>query len=164
MKTNHNSVAYVITDISTNQKPSIGTGFSTCPTAKLMAQVHVVRSEEDLKKLQSTGQLVVTDWFATWCGPCTLFKPTFHKMAEEYQPDVLFCQIDVDESKHLAFKYGISSMPTFKVRRRTILKNYSLLSEAMSICSKPSPLQLSSLSARMKWVPSAEQTKVLSDA
>ena len=82
--------------------------------------VHVVRSEEDLKKLQSTGQLVVTDWFATWCGPCVRFKPIFHKMAEEYQPNVLFCQIDVDASKELAAKYGISSMPTFKARRPTI--------------------------------------------
>ena len=36
-------------------------------------QVHDVRSEEDLKKLQATGQLVVTDWFAQWCGPCKAF-------------------------------------------------------------------------------------------
>ena len=77
-------------------------------------QVHVVRSEEDLKKLQSTGKLVVTDWFATWCGPCVNFKPTFEKMAKEYK-DVLFCKIDVDEAKQLAAKYAIRSMPTFKV-------------------------------------------------
>ena len=60
-------------------------------------QVHDVRSEEDLKKLQSTGQLVVTDWYAQWCGPCTNFKPTFQKMAEE-QTDILFCKIEKKSS------------------------------------------------------------------
>ena len=81
-------------------------------------RVQVVRSEEDLKKLQSTGQLVVVDWFATWCGPCVNFKPTFEKMAKEYE-DVLFCKVDVDEAHELAAKYAISSMPTFKVSFRT---------------------------------------------
>ena len=81
-------------------------------------QVHVVHSEEDLKKLQSTGQLVVTDWFATWCGPCINFKPTFKEMAQEYD-DVLFCQIDVDECQNLSQEHGISSMPTFKASCRS---------------------------------------------
>ena len=81
-------------------------------------QVHDIRSEADLTKLQNTGQLVVTDWFATWCGPCNNFKPTFQKMAAEYK-DVLFCKIDVDEETELAQKHKIRSMPTFKASCRS---------------------------------------------
>ena len=88
-------------------------------------QVHDVRSAEDFNKLTATGQLVVADFFAQWCGPCQNFKPTFQKMAEE-QTDILFCKIDVDESKELAAEYAISSMPTFKASCRTISKNNSM--------------------------------------
>ena len=83
------------------------------PPGGAQGQVHDIRSETDLERLQSTGQLVVVDWFATWCGPCVNFKPTFEKMAKEYE-DVLFCKVDVDEAHELAAKHSISSMPTFK--------------------------------------------------
>ena len=84
-------------------------------------QVHAVRSKKDLENLQATGKLVVTDWYAQWCGPCKIFKPTFQKMAEE-QTDVLFCKIDVDENKELAAQYAIRSMPTFKASVRAITR------------------------------------------
>ena len=85
-------------------------------------QVHDVRSAEDLNKLTATGQLVVVDFFAQWCGPCVNFKPTFQKMAEE-QTDVLFCKIDVEECQDLALDHDIRSMPTFKASCRTISNN-----------------------------------------
>ena len=91
-------------------------GASSLPPAP--GQVHVVRSEEELKKMQDTGQLVVTDWFAKWCGPCMNFKPTFQKLAEEYK-DVLFCEIDVDDADEFAQAYSIRSMPTFKASCRS---------------------------------------------
>ena len=84
-------------------------------------QVHAVRSTEDLADLQATGKLVVTDWYAQWCGPCKAFKPTFQKMAEE-QTDVLFCNINVDEAAQLAANHGIRSMPTFKASAHTIIR------------------------------------------
>ena len=84
-------------------------------------QVHAVRSEADLKNLQATGKLVVTDWYAQWCGPCKIFKPTFQKMAEE-QTDVLFCKIDVDEFHDLVADHGIRSIPTFQASGRAIIR------------------------------------------
>ncbi len=39
----------------------------------------------------------VIDFFATWCGPCKQFAPTFKKLAKEYDGRVLFYQVDVDE-------------------------------------------------------------------
>ena len=88
-------------------------------------EVQMVASQADLKKLQATGQLVVTDFYATWCGPCINFKPTFKQLAAEYT-DVIFCQIDVDQCRELAQEYGISSMPTFKASRR--------ISENIQVC------------------------------
>ena len=81
-------------------------------------QVHIIRTEEELKRMQDTGQLVVTDWFAKWCKPCMNFKPTFKKLAKEYI-HVLFCQIDTDENRPFTAKYKITAMPTFKVSCRS---------------------------------------------
>ena len=91
---------------------------TTTPDPLATGTVHEIASEEELTKLQNTGKLVVTDWFATWCGPCVSFKPIFQQLAEEYK-DVLFCKIDVDKAQELAGKHQIRVMPTFKASCRS---------------------------------------------
>ena len=103
----------------TSLKSAVNSCYSTKTSDLPSGQVHDIQSKEDLSKLQATGQLVVVDWYAHWCGPCKMFKPIFKKMAEE-QTDILFCKIDVDELQDLAAEYGIRSMPTFKASYRTI--------------------------------------------
>ena len=88
----------------------------------LPGQVHPICTEKDLKKLRDTGRLVVTDFFAKWCGPCKKMAPIFKKLAKE-QKDVLFCKIDVEECKDLAKQYRIGSYPTFKASCHTICEN-----------------------------------------
>ncbi|XP_059167084.1 uncharacterized protein LOC131949283 isoform X2 [Physella acuta] len=56
--------------------------------------------------------LIVVDFFATWCGPCKAIAPHLAKWAEEYD-DVTFIKIDVDENEDTAEACGISAMPTF---------------------------------------------------
>ena len=86
-------------------------------------QVHAVRSKEDLEDMQATGMLLVTEWYAQWCGPCKTFKPTFQEIAKEYAEfQILFCTIDVDENKELTADHGIRSMPTFKASGRAIIR------------------------------------------
>ncbi|XP_054276000.1 thioredoxin-2 isoform X2 [Macrosteles quadrilineatus] len=75
--------------------------------------VHIT-DEEDLKtKLKEAGDnLVVIDFFATWCGPCKMISPKIEEMAAEMQ-DVVFLKVDVDECESIAGEYNVSSMPTF---------------------------------------------------
>jgi thioredoxin len=65
-----------------------------------------------LSKLTSTGQLVVVDFFATWCRPCMQFKPHFEQLSKDH-PSVLFAKVDVDAAKNLAAAHRIEAMPTF---------------------------------------------------
>jgi thiol-disulfide isomerase/thioredoxin len=51
--------------------------------------------EEYNTAIATTGKLVVFDFYATWCGPCTRIKPHFEQFAYDY-PDVLFVKVDVD--------------------------------------------------------------------
>jgi thioredoxin 1 len=54
--------------------------------------------------------LVIVDFFATWCFPCTMMAPVFHRLAEKYK-QVKFAKIDVDDASDLANEYEVSSIP-----------------------------------------------------
>jgi len=76
--------------------------------------VHQVASSTDLKtKLAEAGSnLVVIDFFATWCGPCKMISPKVEELAKE-NPDVVFLKVDIDECDDIATEYEVQSMPTF---------------------------------------------------
>lgn len=57
---------------------------------------------------------VVVDFSATWCGPCQMMKPVFHKLAESVS-GVKFCACDIDKSSDIARKYKVAYVPTLVV-------------------------------------------------
>lgn len=57
------------------------------------------------------GELVLVDFFATWCGPCRMLGSVLEELAEE-RSNITVAKIDVDESASLAKNYGIMSVPT----------------------------------------------------
>ncbi|XP_078251230.1 thioredoxin-like [Rhinoraja longicauda] len=76
--------------------------------------VRKLESQKDFEMLlRDAGcKLVVIDFSATWCGPCKIISPTFHKLAEG-NPGVIFCEVDVDDAADIAEHCGITCMPTF---------------------------------------------------
>ncbi len=54
---------------------------------------------------------VLLDFWATWCGPCRMVAPIVEEIAEE-NDSIAVGKIDVDESRELAMKFGITSIPT----------------------------------------------------
>lgn len=69
-------------------------------------------SLKEFKELINTEKLTITDFFATWCGPCKAISPVLEKYSQEFK-DVQFLKVDVDESNDIAQEYGITAMPTF---------------------------------------------------
>lgn len=56
---------------------------------------------EELKQLQtSMGQqhLLIIKFSAVWCGPCKKIAPLFHDFINNAAPNIIFAEIDVDES------------------------------------------------------------------
>ena len=51
------------------------------------------------------------DFWASWCGPCRAFAPTFTK-ASEAHPDVVFAKVDTEAEQQLAAAAQIRSIPT----------------------------------------------------
>jgi thioredoxin 1 len=58
------------------------------------------------------NQLVLVDFFATWCGPCKSIAPILEELAAEIDEDTTICKIDIDKNQDIASKYNIRSIPT----------------------------------------------------
>ncbi|KAH8061228.1 hypothetical protein JL721_8889 [Aureococcus anophagefferens] len=68
-----------------------------------------------LASAKAKGELLVCDFFATWCPPCRAAVPIYGRLSETW--DAAFVKVDVDECKELARREGIAAMPTFKIYR-----------------------------------------------
>lgn len=62
---------------------------------------------------RSQAQLVVVDFFATWCGPCQLLKPILEKLTQEYA--FTLAKVDIDASPLLASKYQVNGVPDVRL-------------------------------------------------
>ncbi|WP_058485920.1 thioredoxin [Defluviitalea phaphyphila] len=71
----------------------------------------ITSSEFEAEVLQSKEPVLV-DFFATWCGPCKMMAPIIDQLSEEMEGKAKVYKIDVDESRDLAAKYSIMSVPT----------------------------------------------------
>ena len=57
------------------------------------------------------NDIVLVDFWASWCGPCRQFGPTFQASSEKH-PDVVHAKVDTEAEQHLAAAAQIRSIPT----------------------------------------------------
>ncbi len=65
-------------------------------------------------------EMVVIDFWASWCQPCLAFAPIFEQVASQY-PDTTFGKVNTEESQDLAAEFAIRSIPTLMIFRQKIL-------------------------------------------
>ncbi|MGE5235996.1 MAG: thioredoxin family protein [Acidobacteriota bacterium] len=66
------------------------------------------------------NDIVLIDFWASWCGPCRSFKPIFEAAAEA-NTDLAFASCDTEDQTELAGSFGIRSIPTLMVFREKVL-------------------------------------------
>ncbi|MCR5719913.1 MAG: thioredoxin [Lachnospiraceae bacterium] len=64
---------------------------------------------------------VLVDFWAPWCGPCSMLSPQISEIASKYEGKLKVCKVNIDDELKLAQKFNIMSIPTillFKNKER----------------------------------------------
>lgn len=86
----------------------------------------IVQSETFNSEVLHSGQPVLVDFWAPWCGPCLAVAPAVDEVAAEYEGRAKVVKVNVDEAQDIATEFNIASIPCFlvfndgKVQSRTV--------------------------------------------
>jgi len=83
-----------------------------------MATVELTR--ENFDDVISRNDMVVIDFWASWCGPCKSFAPVFEAASEKFG-GVVFGKVDSDAQQDLAAAFNIRSIPFVIVLREKVV-------------------------------------------
>lgn len=86
----------------------VSSGVAATPTATGMSKM-------DMDKLIASNNLIVFDFFATWCGPCKKLKPELDAIEKEMGSKIKVVRVDTDQNKALTAELQISEIPTIMI-------------------------------------------------
>jgi thiol-disulfide isomerase/thioredoxin len=69
-------------------------------------------TDADFRTALDSNELVIVDFFATWCGQCMLMKPKFQKLSDEL-PHVRFFIVDGEAAPEARKTVEIPNLPYF---------------------------------------------------
>ena len=75
---------------------------------------------ENFEATVTENEIVLVDFWASWCGPCRQFAPVYER-ASSAHPDIVFGKVDTEAEAALSAAARISSIPTLMAFKRGAL-------------------------------------------
>lgn len=75
--------------------------------------LNVTADQWDELLVRSQEMPVLVDFYALWCGPCQLLKPTLEKLVQEY--DFILAKVDIDQCEQLAAAQKVEGVPDVRI-------------------------------------------------
>lgn len=69
-----------------------------------------IDGQSELDEAVENYDVVLTDFYADWCGPCKMLAPIVEELAAE--TDAAIAKVDVDANQRLAREYGVHGVPS----------------------------------------------------
>ena len=71
--------------------------------------------EKEFNELVESNDLVLVDFYATWCMPCKMLSAEIEAVEDQLKERLKVVSIDVDSSQELASKFEVSAVPTMAI-------------------------------------------------
>lgn len=68
--------------------------------------------KSSFKDVITSEEVVLVDFFGTWCGPCQALMPILKDVKETLGDTIKIVKVDIDKNQELASKYQVRSVPT----------------------------------------------------
>jgi ferredoxin-thioredoxin reductase catalytic chain len=71
----------------------------------------IITDENFEREIQRTDQMVLVDFYATWCEPCSLLTPILEKLEKEFKDMLVLLSANVDNTRLHAQKFQVDRIP-----------------------------------------------------
>ena len=88
-------------------------------------------TDETFDTLLKENKILLTDFWATWCGPCVQIAPTLEEISEEMKNDIRITKLNIDENPSTPQQYGVRGIPTL-----LLFKNGEVVAEKIGALPK----------------------------